>query len=77
MKSTNNETVKIKLIKDSNENKEPLFVGINNKTYYIARGVWVDVPKNVANVIERSLKQDEMTAFLIEETQSGYRRKNS
>ena len=77
MKSVNNETVKIKLIKDSNENKEPLFVGINNKTYYIARGVWVDVPKNVANVIERSLKQDEMTAFLIEETQSGYKRKNS
>ena len=77
MKSVNNETVKIKLIKDSNENKEPLFVGINNKTYYIARGVWVDVPKNVANVIEGSLKQDEMTAFLIEETQSGYKRKNS
>ena len=77
MKSVNNETVKIKLIKDSNEHKEPLFVGINNKTYYIARGVWVDVPKNVANVIERSLKQDEMTAFLIEETQSGYKRKNS
>ena len=77
MKENNKSTVRIKLMKDSNENREPLFVGVNNKTYYIARGVWVNVPKNVAKVIERSLKQDEMTAFLIEETQSGYRKKNS
>ncbi|MBE5816186.1 MAG: hypothetical protein E7315_00515 [Clostridiales bacterium] len=77
MNKINNDTVRIKLMKDSNENKEPLFVGVNNKTYYISRGVWVDVPKNVAKVIERSLRQDEMTAFLIEETQSDYKKKNS
>lgn len=51
--------VKIKLPISRNE-KEDVFVGINGKTYLIKRGVEVEVPENVAKVLERREKMLEL-----------------
>lgn len=57
------ETVTIRLYKSENpESKEAkdVWVAINGKTYQVKRGVDVEVPYNVALLIEQSLK---MTAI--------------
>lgn len=51
--------VKIKLPISRNE-KEDVYVGINGKTYLIKRGVEVEVPENVAKVLERKEKMLEI-----------------
>lgn len=51
--------VKIKLPISRNE-KEDVYVGINGKTYLIKRGVEVEVPENVAKVLERREKMLEI-----------------
>lgn len=60
------ETVTIRLPKDRDRNREPLFVGVNGKSYLIERGVSVDVPRSVAEVIWQSEEQDGKTASLVE-----------
>jgi len=57
--------VKIKLFKDNDKYKDDVFVGVNGKAYKIQRGVEVEVPRFVAEVLRLSLKQDEHTADLI------------
>lgn len=52
------EKVTIRLFKDDDKYKEDLFVGINGMTYQIKRGVDVEVPKAVAEVIKLSQSQD-------------------
>lgn len=51
--------VKIKLPVSRTE-KDDVFVGINGKTYLIKRGVEVEVPENVAKVLERKEKMLEL-----------------
>ena len=51
--------VKIKLPISRNE-KEDVYVGTNGKTYLIKRGVEVEVPENVAKVLERKEKMLEI-----------------
>lgn len=58
--------VKIKLFKDSKEYKDDLTVVVNGKAYQIQRGVEVEVPESVAEVIEHSAVQDQKTAELID-----------
>lgn len=60
------ERVTIKLFKDNKDYKDDLTVVVNGKAYRIQRGVSVNVPKSVAEVIEHSATQDEKTAQLIE-----------
>lgn len=60
------ERVAIKLFKDTKEYKDDLTVIVNGKAYQIRRGVEVNVPKSVAEVIEHSAEQDRKTAELIE-----------
>lgn len=55
-------TVTIKLPLTRTE-KDDVYVNVNGKRYQIKRGVAVDVPWNVAKVIERSEK---MTSIAIE-----------
>lgn len=54
--------VKIKLPLTRNE-KEDVFVGINGKTWLIQRGEEVEVPWNVAKVLER---QEQMLSQALE-----------
>ncbi len=51
------EMVDIKLFKDAKNYKDPVFVGVNGRTYLIERGVTVSVPRMVSEVIERSEAQ--------------------
>ena len=45
--------MKIKLFKDNSRYKEDLFVSVNGVNYKIRRGVEVEVPPEVAEVLER------------------------
>lgn len=58
------ETVKIRLPMTRNENDlEGVYVAVNGKPYQIKRGVTVEVPACVAEVLEHS---DEMQAVAME-----------
>ena len=48
------DTVVIRLFKDSHRYSEPVFVGVNGETYLVQRGVPVEVPKAVAEVLQHS-----------------------
>lgn len=52
-------TVKIRLPLTRSE-KEDVFVGLNGKTYLIKRGVDVEVPVGVAEILERKEKMLEI-----------------
>ena len=54
--------VRIRLFKDNSRYKGDLFVSVN---YKIRRGVEVEVPPEVAEVLEHSQMQDERTAARI------------
>ena len=58
-------TVRIKLFKDNSRYKEDLFVSVNGVNYKILRGGEVEVPPEVAEVLEHSQMQDERTAARI------------
>lgn len=57
--------VSIRLFKDNGRYKEDLFVSVNGVNYKIRRGVEVEVPPEVAEVLEHSQLQDERTAARI------------
>ena len=56
--------VRIRLFKDNSRYKGDLFVSVNGVNYKIRRGVEVEVPPEVAEVLEHSQQQDEYTAAL-------------
>lgn len=68
----NNEMVTIKLFKDSGKYKDDVCVAVNGKLWQIQRGVEVQVPRFVSNVIERSIEQDQNTAMMIEKLERDY-----
>ncbi len=57
--------VRIRLFKDNSRYKGDLFVSVNGVNYKIRRGVEVEVPPEVAEVLEHSQMQDELTAARI------------
>ena len=59
------EKVLIRLFKDNSRYKGDLFVSVNGVNYKIRRGVEVEVPPAVAEVLEHSQRQDELTAARI------------
>ena len=63
--------MKIKLFKDNSRYKEDLFVSVNGVNYKIRRGVEVEVPPEVAAVLEHSQMQDERTAARIAAAENG------
>ena len=54
-----------RLFKDNSRYKGDLFVSVNGVNYKIRRGVEVEVPPEVAEVLEHSQMQDERTAARI------------
>lgn len=52
----------IHLFKDSHRYSEPVFVGVNGETYLVQRGVDVEVPKAVAEVLRHSEEMDNAAA---------------
>ena len=62
-KSKKEKTVRIRLPKDRRD-QEDVFVGINEKTWLIKRGVEVEVPECVAEVLEnREIMLEKIMAF--------------
>ena len=57
--------VRIKRFKDNGRYKGDLFVSVNGVNYKIRRGVEVEVPRAVAEVLEHSQRQDDLTAARI------------
>lgn len=57
--------VTIRLFKDSGKYKNDVLVGVNGKFWQIQRGVDVEVPDYVAEIIRQSIEQDNRTADLI------------
>ena len=64
-KGLSGKTTIINLFYDGDKYKDPLFVGINGITWLVKRGEPVEVPVEVAEVINQSLAQDGKTAQLI------------
>lgn len=64
--------VKVKLFKDSHDYREDVFVAVNGERYLIQRGVEVEVPDYIAEVLEHSAQQDARTAELIEKIEADY-----
>ena len=50
--------VKIRLFKDNARYQNDVFVGVNGRSYMIRRGEEVEVPPEVAEVLEHSAAQD-------------------
>ena len=65
MAEAKKKTVRIHLFKDNGRYKDDVFVGVNGVNYMIQRGVDVEVPPEVAEVLEHSQVQDERTAARI------------
>ena len=57
--------VRIRLFKDNSRYTGDLFVSVNGVNYKIRRGVEVEVPPAVAEVLEHSQRQDELTTARI------------
>lgn len=61
-----NEEVEIKLFRDNDKYKDPVFVGCNGETIAIERGVKVKIKRKFAEILDHSDKQDYETSKLIE-----------
>ena len=66
-KARGEELVEIKLFKDNNKYKEPVFVSCNGETIAIERGVRVQIKRKFADILDNSEHQDYETAKLIAE----------
>lgn len=62
--------VKVKLFKDKDKYSDDVTVVVNGTTFRIQRGVEVEVPFYVADVIRNSEKADEATETMISELES-------
>lgn len=56
------EKVKIKLFKDNGRYSGDVFVGVNGRNYLLKRGIELEVPPEVAEVLDHSQLQDSLTA---------------
>jgi len=57
----------IRLFYDGDKYKDPVFVGINGMTWLVQRGVDVEVPEEVYEVLVHQQEQDQKTSNLIAE----------
>ena len=56
------EKVIVRLFKDNERYKDDGIVGLNGRLYQIQRGIDVEVPAGVAEILNNSMKQDTDTA---------------
>ena len=62
VKEDPNRKVKIKLFRDNDRYTESVYVAVNGESYMVPRGVEVEVPEYIAQVLENSMEQDQATA---------------
>ena len=63
---------KIRLFADSGRYADDVFVGVNGQTFQIQRGVDVEVPEAVAEVLENAAKQNADAASYMRGLQNQY-----
>ena len=66
------EKVPVRLFKDNDRYKDDVFVAVHGRSFQIRRGEEVMVPRYVAEVLERSMSQDQATASLIDRQSGEY-----
>ena len=67
-----NEYVSVKLFRDNDKYKEPVYVAVNGKNCVIKRGEWVKIKRKFALVLDQSEIQDLRTAEMMEAESSRY-----
>jgi hypothetical protein len=67
--TTGEKMVKIHLFKDNKAYTDDVFVGVNGRTFLIKRGVDVEVPECVAEVLRNSQAQDGYAMTKMDELQ--------
>lgn len=60
------ETETIYLFEDDDRYSAPLFVGVNGRFYMVKRGVDVEVPKSVSEIIKNSMVQKKVERAAME-----------
>ena len=68
------ELVKYRAFKDNDKYKDDITVIVNGKPWRIQRGVDVEIPRYVHNVIMQSEEQDLKAANFAEEKQDAYKK---
>ncbi len=64
--------VKIKLRRATEGQEKEVFVGLNGEFFRIQRGVEVEVPEGVKEILERSeMAEDDLQVFIEENTGTG------
>ena len=69
--------VKVKLFKDYGECRDDVFVAVSGESCLLQRGVEVEVPDYIAEVLQHSAEQDEKTQQLMAQTQARYQKKTA
>lgn len=59
------EKVKVKLFRDSGKYKDDVYVNLNGRRFMVPRGVEVEVPSGVAEILNNSMSQDEATEHYV------------
>ena len=68
------EKVVVNLFLDNDKYQDDVIVAVNGKAWQIRRGVDVEVPRYVAEVLNSSMKQDRATALRIKEMEEEFAR---
>ena len=68
--------VKVRLFKDNQNYTSDVFVSVNGENYLIKRGVTVDVPDYIAEVLESSQREDENAVMRMEMAERSYLEKS-
>ena len=67
------ELVTIRLFKDNERYRDDVFVSVNGRTFQIKRGVEVQVPRYVQEVLDNSMRQDMVAAAMVDKLEAGYK----
>ena len=68
-----NEYVSVKLFRDNDKYKDPVYVAVNGQNCVIKRGEWVKIKRKFALVLDQSEIQDMQTAEMLEAEQARFR----
>ena len=64
--------VRIKLFRDNQNYSGEVFVAVNGESYLIQRGVTVEVPDYIAEVLETSQREDENALMRMEKAEQTF-----
>ena len=65
-------TVRIKLFRDNQNYSGDVFVAVNGESYLIQRGITVEVPDYIAEVLETSQREDENALMRMEKAEQTF-----